>query len=271
MTDAIFDQNLYFPDDGSDEWLRKLDVRLAVGMLKMFFPTSRDVLEIGVWKGGWTSSILQNVDRAVAVGIDPYPDDAGPVREELISRLEQLSLLGRFTLYGSHQEVSESARFDLVHIDGDHGEEATWNDLDFAYARTRTDAVIIVDDFANHHFPGVASALYRFSSMTDLRVFMVSPNKAYLARAERARQLYDVVLHQGLLSKELEIFRSYRELSGHPYSESSEVLGQPVLFARKKRQSAGPLRTGSRPGRAIIRQICPPLLYNAAGRLRRSF
>ena len=250
-------QDIYFPEDGSEQWLNEVDVRLAVGILQSFLPANPEVLEIGVWKGGWTSSVLMNVAGAQVVGVDPYPG-VETVRVEMLARIKALNLTQRFRLYRSLPEVPGPKQFDLIHIDGDHGEEATWKDLEFAFSRLRPGGVIVVDDFSHPLFPGVASALYRFSFQFGLRVFLVTKSKAYLAHAPRARELYSAALEAQLGSPTVLLSRSYEEARNFPYAQSAKVLGQPVLFARIKRSSPKPS-----PTRSAFRSLTPPILLHA--------
>lgn len=216
----------YFPNDGSEADLNERDARLVSHIL-CTLPAPPRVLEIGVWKGAFVSVCLMNVPACTAVGVDPFPGDYAESRQVLSERIARLGLQERFKLVADVEDIPEGdlAPFDLIHIDGEHSEAAVWRDLAFSYSAMSTTGVLVVDDINNYWHPGVASAMYRFCERTDLRLFMTSGLKGYLARAETARVLAD---------------KLRLEVDGLPgltsvwtkYGEPPEVLGQAVLKVR---------------------------------------
>jgi len=71
----------------------------------------------------------------------------------------------------------------LVSIDGGHTEEITYSDLRLIEAVLSEAGVVILDDFFNQSWPGVAAgaAKYFLDPARTIRPFAVSPNKIYLA------------------------------------------------------------------------------------------
>lgn len=71
----------------------------------------------------------------------------------------------------------------LVSVDGGHTEEITYNDLKLVEAILVERGVVILDDFFNQSWPGVAAgaAKYFLNPLTKIRPFAISPNKTYLA------------------------------------------------------------------------------------------
>jgi hypothetical protein len=71
----------------------------------------------------------------------------------------------------------------LVSIDGGHTEELAYNDLRLIEAVLTGHGVVILDDFFNQSWPGVAAgaARYFLDPQTKIRPFAVTPNKLYLA------------------------------------------------------------------------------------------
>ena len=259
---------IFFPRDGSEQWLQWADAALAVHLLCEQMEAGRGmVLEIGVWKGAWTSSVLMSVPTARLVGVDPYPAGARPVRAETLRRINELGLAGRFDLVDSTDAVDPAERFDLIHIDGDHSEEAAWRDLDFAAARLSPKGIIVVDDISHNWLPGVASATYRFLEHSGLRMFLISRAKGYIAQAGTAAALHDSLQRTLLRVPELRVFRSYAELAGHPYPESPEILGQPVLLVQGPKNDpfsavdwASPQSTSGRGVRGLTRRFLRSIL-----------
>ena len=182
----------WWPDDGSDEWLARTDGLLAVLLLRHLDTIRADqqhalepVLEVGVWKGAWTTAILMNTSVGKVIGVDPYPNLAF-VRDQVHSRIRSLNLDDRFLLVKSLDEVPEATTFSVIHLDGNHDEAPFESDLLFAAEHIADDGVIIVDDFRHFSFPGVASALYRNLEPCNLRIFAQTEMKAYLARRDAA-------------------------------------------------------------------------------------
>ena len=223
----------YFPSDASTEWLDRVDAVIAVEMLRRHRePRRAEVLEIGVWLGGWTTVVLMNTVKTTVVGVDPYPEAAADVRPRMLARVESLGLSDRFRLLDSTDLIPPGSRFQIVHVDGDHSESAVESDLAVAVRHLAPDGVIVVDDISHKWLPGVASATYRALERYGLRMFLLTPAKGYLARAEQAPAMLDLLSSSLAAHPSVRLARSYQEMTGHPYGERSEILGQPVLLAR---------------------------------------
>jgi len=231
------EEDLFFPQDGSEAWLDVRDVRLAVHLLRQSPPpegheADRRVLEIGVWKGAWATSILMNVPDSIVDGVDPYPLAFAEARDTALSRIQGLNLKERFSLWSDVVELPQERTYDLIHIDGEHSEEAAWRDLSFSFSVLRPHGVIIVDDINNYWYPGIASAMWRFCGETDLRMFMTSGLKGYLARSATAAILADRLYNEVRAMDSLTAYHGYDDFMGHSYRESPEVLGQTVINVR---------------------------------------
>lgn len=224
----------YFPTGGSQEWLEERDARLCVHLLQRLLRDNRPpyALEFGVWKAAWTSVILANVQTCIPDGIDPYPG-LPEVRESALNRLASLGLMHRFSLSSDFNSYHKDRLFDLVHVDGEHSEAAVWKDLHNAYSVLAPLGVIVVDDINNYWHPGIASATYQFCERVDLRLFMTTGTKAYLARSQVARNLsMELQTEIPSLNVGLVAYESWGEAMGFPYWESGEVMGQTVLKIR---------------------------------------
>ena len=79
--------------------------------------------------------------------------------------------------------VNAVGRCRLLSIDGGHTEDITHHDLQLAEAVLTEDGVVILDDFFNQSWPGVAAgaAQYFLDPAAEIRPFAISPNKLYLA------------------------------------------------------------------------------------------
>jgi len=178
----------YFPDDGSAQWLWRVDAQVAA-MLLALSPVDA-VLEVGVWKGAWASVVLMQRPEMHLVGIDPYPGNEA-ARAIMEARMTRLGLGARFTLHDSWDGLDDARRFGLIHVDGDHAEAAVAADLDHAARRLAPGGVIVADDHLTFGLPGVAAAMHRFCHRSGFRPFLHTPRKAYLAHGEHADEWYD--------------------------------------------------------------------------------
>lgn len=247
-------RQFFFPNDGSEEWLHRSDAYVSVKLLSHITgEANATVLEVGVWKGAWTSVMLKNMPQVDATGIDPYPMSAAPVRSEMLERLEDLGVRNRFTLYSSWSDIHTSA-FSMVHVDGEHSERAALRDLAFAFENLAPGGVVVVDDFRNKWYPGVASALYQFLKTHDARLFLATDRKAYIARRFDAQRLYAEVLELLQGDEQIQIWRWFRDNGEQEplYPEPTDVLGQPVLIARPRKAD---LSVGPRPGNRSARTL----------------
>lgn len=229
---------LWWPSDGSDEWLHPVDGRLGVELLKYAHAEANDsalnFLEVGVWKGAWSSVLLKNLAGAKGYGIDPYPGRPD-FEQKLISRLETIGVAGRFSLFSTWEEFSQrftdSDGLSAIHIDGEHSEDAVIVDLRWAAEYLTERGVIIVDDYRHFWFPGIASALYRFIHESDFRLLAATDNKAYLVRsgshAEIQKGLRPVIED----ALKMRVWTSWGEWNPNRlYSQSSKVNGHSVLL-----------------------------------------
>lgn len=262
----------WWPDDGSDEWLARTDGLLAVQLLRHLDTIRTEqqralepVLEVGVWKGAWTTVVLMNTSVDKVIGIDPYPNLAF-IRDQMHSRIRSLNLDDRFQLVDALEGVPEGVTLSVIHLDGNHDEAPFESDLVFAAERIADDGVIIVDDFRHFSFPGVASALYRNLVTCDLRIFAQTEMKAYLARRDVAenhrRFISQAARESGLTTKS-----GYEAWgSANPYEQTASVLGQDIVLVGATR-SSNRARVGRL--RRLFDDIIPPIITRQLRRTSR--
>lgn len=228
----------WWPRDGSDEWLGRVDGTIAITLLNEIHCERNQkslacepVLEIGVWKGAWTSVILMNVPSIQVFGVDPYPNLAW-VRDAMRERLSGLGISNRFRLAEALTDLAADAQYSMIHIDGEHSERAVTDDLSFAAEHLMIDGVIVVDDFRHPWFPGIASALFKFLKNNQFTLFAVSENKAYLARTPIADSYYILLQESFAGSKNLPVWTHWQEWDGDQlvYLQSPAVNDQRVLL-----------------------------------------
>lgn len=228
---------MWFPTDGSQEWLSKSDAELAIRITELF---SEDCLvgEVGVWKGAWSSVILMNQANSRVIGIDPYPN-CEPEKLLMQKRMEGLGVESRFSLFDSTNDIPSTALFSFVHIDGLHTEDQVLSDLKSISSKLIPDGVIGVDDFTNPWFPGVQSALYKFLAENDFRIFLVSMQKAYITRSANAPRMWTAINNLRDDLKYGQIWENWAEsFPAHKYIQRTDVLGQAVLICSPREDSS---------------------------------
>jgi hypothetical protein len=106
----------------------------------------------------------------------------------------------------------------IISIDGGHTEECVLNDLRLAEGVLLDRGVVVLDDFFNQSWPGVASGASRYmlDQTTALRPFCITPNKLYLSRLP-CRDIYRsffAVAHVDKFEKTVTIFGCDVDLYG---------------------------------------------------------
>lgn len=137
------------------------------------FPKNSVGAEIGVWKGDFSQEILGIVKPRKLHLIDPwvYQDSPefsralyGGIRGESQQRMDAVyrSVVDRFGWHITHEIVDinrgkskdilaqfPDEYFDWVYVDGDHRYEAVLLDLELAYRKLKSNALVAGDDYAN--------------------------------------------------------------------------------------------------------------------------
>lgn len=149
--------------------------------------TSGDYLEIGVFNGK-SASVLANFSNvygnALAI-VDPQIlpktkqtlDAISPHLKYIESRSEELQ--------ASDFYIRNWRRIAFAHIDGLHRFSVVISDLRTCESLLADFGIIAVDDFhSDGLFPQISAAVYKylFSGVSDLCIFLVGFNKAYLCR-----------------------------------------------------------------------------------------
>jgi len=184
----------FFDDSNASVWLDPIDLFLAVEVCEAFTEESKplSILEVGVFKGAWILSLGKNVPEIERlVGIDPYPGGHEVLRHQLPVRVADFGFADKFTHYDSWEDMAEGetrdelpSRFHVIHVDGDHTFDGAARDLAHVDGWLKTSGVVIVDDFFNPYYPGIASATYKFLESRGFAMFALSRNKAYASRLD---------------------------------------------------------------------------------------
>lgn len=265
----------FHADPSTTEWLSEKDAALCVEILRLLERPTPRVLEIGVWKGAWTVTMAGNIPDSVQVGIDPYPGgaDARAAQQTAAAEIERHGFGDRVRIVDSWETLHQLAtagtcprRFDLVHIDGRHTQDAAARDLEEADRVLADDGVIVVDDYRHPAFPGVAFAMYRFLEPRGFRLFLTTENKAYLARLSSADRWYRAMEHSLAAQQRYSWCHHIAERwgGGSAVTAVPDILGAPVLLCFDP-PPAAPTRPSSGKQRVVrlLRNWLPPVAFRA--------
>lgn len=154
--------------------------------------------EIGLHHGKFFLNLLLNkAENEEAIGIDLFDlqsrnfDKSGRGRKRMVLRNAERIGFNRtqFRLLSADStrlavrdfQLLNLSAFRLFSIDGGHSFETTAMDLTLARCMMREGGVIIVDDFINERWIGVADAVFRFiHTQSDVRPFLWLCKKLYL-------------------------------------------------------------------------------------------
>lgn len=150
-----------------------------------------DYLEIGTFKGKAASilaSFCEQYGNRLTI-VDPE------VRPEARLLLDGISTRVSYLEVGSEKLAhSEYLRDNIrniawAHIDGMHSFSAVVSDLTMCEQMLSEFGIICIDDFHTDLYPQIPAAVYKylFGTPTDLCIFLVGFNKAYLCRNSSRR------------------------------------------------------------------------------------
>ena len=88
-------ENMWFAGNSYAEFLHPVDAELSARLILAIDKPEIQVAEIGVWKGAWVATMLENDPRSKALGIDPYPNGTH-VKKVMELRLAGLGVIDRF-------------------------------------------------------------------------------------------------------------------------------------------------------------------------------
>lgn len=245
-----------------DAWLGPKDLALAmIAMERAPAHPAPAVLEVGVWEGGWILHVAKNCGLRSVTGIDPYPG-LEQKRADTLRRLDRHGVDLR--LRRDWNGLPEEERYFLVHVDGEHSEEAALRDLTEAARRLEPSGLIMVDDWMQTAFIGVNSAVHTFLRAEDFRIVVATEWKAYLA--PRSTAVGWAEHFRARLATIPEIPVDDADPAGlGAYVERREVLGFPVvtclgkpsrsLKGRTADESPGGIRSVARRARGLAARL----------------
>ena len=147
--------------------------------------TAGHIVEFGVFKGR-SAAILAHRARAgerfLLCDIATYLEKdkiaaIAPQMEFVLGSSEDFR--SRFAQYDA---IRRKCRF--VHVDSSHAYRTTINELSMCEELLADDGIAVLDDFTNLNYSQILAATYKYlyTTKTDLVVFMVTDEKAYICR-----------------------------------------------------------------------------------------
>ena len=190
-----------------------------------------DIIEFGVYEGRSASILLHALrpgENATLVNSSSHPK---------LDRLRAINPDFRILEGKSERLVFDpklasiaKASLRISHHDASHTFENLTEELRFIEDRITKDGVVILDDFGNWCYSQVVAAAYAylFTEKSDLEVFLIASNKAYLCRKSEFQKYANFVIDD--LRQDLSELRYDMFLARSDNSPSSRAF-----FIREKR------------------------------------
>lgn len=174
-----------------------------------------DILEIGTYKGksGILLTLLAQPTERVRL-LDLYADIQYEANLDSrdYKKLNQSQTIKNLNRFGSKYELVISNSLEIpslipgtshriIHIDGSHQYEIVRHDLQNALRILSPEGVIILDDYSNFEYPGVARAFWEFYENNEIGIICATPARIYVAKKQYISS-YQLAL------KELSLWRS---------------------------------------------------------------
>jgi len=212
-----------------------LDAYLATQFAKNFTAA----LEIGVYKGGWLLTLIDNNSSIITIGIDPYPN-LEIIRKSFTNECDRLDLKERLCLYSSFNELLNSKNnlvtYDIIHLDGEHSQSQVNQDLKDLLPLFKENGILIIDDIFYHSYPGVTAAAFSFIKDNKLSPFLFTEKKIYICKPSFYTQYYEKTISI-LNSIEINYEENEKLNSEASYAQSNSIFGYNLIITPEKLKS----------------------------------
>ena len=265
--------------DAVEGWLYRLDMVLwaKLDFVQKSFGSFGDLCEVGVYKGKALALLgMLARDEETVFAFDAYPNDwLGETQKTMQAfcpwRSDIRYVQGNTASLGSEalgQVFPRKLR--LLHIDAGHEYHEVLHTLCLFAPFLAAEGVIIMDDYHDHEFPGVAAATLDFCWNRETRPFvpfLAGANKMYLCMPGLAERYQLALLAQPELKDTMRLSRIRNDIvlvsgSREPMSsdgmrdvisrDTVDALGDATLaslakVAARNSQSNGQASLGIRP------------------------
>lgn len=145
------------------------------------------VVEFGVYKGRSAVVLAHRAragERLVLVDIESYLERDAIARVFPAYEFVRCPAEKFPAVYPHMAELAGCCRF--IHIDTSHGFRATIQELGMAESLLAPRGLIVLDDFTNLNFSQLIAGVYKylFTARTDLFMYLVTDEKAYVCRRQ---------------------------------------------------------------------------------------
>ena len=255
-----------------NEWLPIQDAVIANGLS----PNCARILEVGTWKGGWAISMAENDRSRKIFCVDPYPN-LNHVRDRFLQAVSdrapgQIVLFPDLDSALSEQELA----LDVIHIDGEHSQEAVYGDLSRSISCLAPGGLLIIDDVFYHSFPGVTAAAFKAIEKFELSPFLFTEKKLYVCHKayyddfySKAKMLLNLLVleyeEDQFLTGETSSYLQRNAINGYSLLilTSDKVLTKDFYKALKIRKRFDL--------KEIARSVLPPILFRSLKHIKPLF
>ena len=221
-----------FKFDERTAMLPVLDGYLATEFARTFTAA----LEIGVYKGGWLTTLASNNSSILSIGIDPYPN-LEVIKKSLIEYRNKNGLKDRLFIYSSINELLNSTHnqitYDMIHLDGEHSQSGVSRDLQALHPLLNNNGVLIIDDIFYHSYPGVTAAAFSFIEKNSLTPFLLTEKKLYICNHRYYKEYYTKAI-SAINVLRIKYEESQNLSSKVPYIQSNSIFGSNLIITSEK-------------------------------------
>jgi hypothetical protein len=221
-------------------WLPLIDFELFVILdeIQVEHQYAGDILEIGTYKG--KSGILLSWfpgESEMTYLVDLFEE----IKKETVIDAPEYSSLDlegatkNLTKYGNTFQlipgnsiqllsIVPHSKYRLIHIDGSHQYEVVAQDLMNTLQLLNTSGVIVLDDYSNSDYPGVASAFWECFANHKLEVICATKTRIYLTWAENAEVYRSKLCHQSIVRTKTQLNVAYPEFDFLTYNRRMQFV-----------------------------------------------
>jgi len=196
-------------------WFPLIDFELfiAINMKQQELGFRGDILEIGTYKGksgilltlcAEPTETVRLLDLYADIQLEVNPDSRDYKKLDETQTIKNLNKFGseHQLVFGNSLEIPKiipKILHRIIHIDGSHQYEIVRNDLQNGLNLLSPDGVIILDDYSNIAYPGVARAFWEFYQDTHLEIIFATPSRIYVTHNQNAVKYQTVLKKLGQL------------------------------------------------------------------------
>ena len=251
--------------DAVEGWLYRLDMVLwaVLDSIQKGLGAHGDLCEVGVYKGKALALLgMLSREHETVLGFDAYPNDWLSETQRTMAAFcpwhTDIRYVRGDTASLSTEELARifPRKLRLLHIDAGHEYHEVLHTLYLFAPFVAGEGVIVMDDYHDHEFPGVAAATLDFCGNRELRrfvPFLAGANKMYLCMPGLAERYQLGLLAQPEFKDSMRLSRIRNDIvlvsgSREPMSSAGmeEVIKRDVIDSREESTLAGLAKVAAR-------------------------